>query len=293
VKVVITGGTGFIGAPLVRRFLEHGDEVLVVSRDPANVRQGRGIGWDAAGEIAAAGAVINLAGENVGQRWTEERKRRILESRVRATTALVAAMQSEPRRERVFVSASAIHWYGLHGGEVLDESSPPGEGFLAEVTHRWEELARGAGEVARVVIFRQGVVLGAGGGALEKIALPFRLGVGGPIGSGRQWMSWIDREDVLRAMEWAVGRPEVRGAYNLTAPHAVTNREFAKTLARVLHRPALIPTPGFPLRAVFGQMADEMLLGGQRVMPARLVAEGFEFEYPALESALRHALRAA
>jgi len=286
-KVAVSGGTGFIGRGVVQRFLDRGDEVLVVSRNPEKVRAGRGVGWDAIGEIASADVVLNFAGENIGGgRWTAERKRRILESRLRATDALVSAMESDRRRPRTFISASAVGFYGLRGDEVLDESSAGGAGFLAEVTRQWEDAAHRADDLGRVVIFRFGVVLDANGGALKQMMLPFRFGAGGPVGSGRQWMSWIDREDVLRAIEWAIDGSSVRGTYNITAPEPVRNRDFANALGRAMHRPAIVPTPGFALRLLFGDMADEVLLGGQRVVPARATAQGFAFRYPTLESSL-------
>ena len=288
-KIVVSGGSGFVGQPLVQRLLKRGDEVLVLSRDPTTVSAGRGIPWSAVDEAGSADVVINLAGENIGSgRWTAERKRRILESRLRATSALVDAMRRALPKPRTFISASAVGFYGLHGDETLDENSPNGAGFLAEVTRRWEEIARSADGMARVVIFRFGVVLARNGGALQKMLLPFRLGIGGPIGSGNQWMSWVDREDVLRAVEWAIDRPEVRGTYNITAPEPLRNRDFARALGRALHRPSFMPVPGFMLRLIFGDMADEALLGGQRVIPARATREGFTFAYPTLDSSLRH-----
>ncbi|MGH9424274.1 MAG: TIGR01777 family oxidoreductase, partial [Thermoanaerobaculia bacterium] len=179
--------------------------------------------------------------------------------------------------------------YGDRGDEQLDEKSATGSGFLAEVTKRWEELARSAD--ARVVILRIGIVLASNGGALAKLLLPFRLGAGGPMGNGRQWMSWIDREDVLRMIEWSIDQPAARGVFNATAPGPVTNRDFAKTLGRVLHRPAILPAPAFALRIVLGrEMANEMLLAGQRVLPKRASEEGFTFAYPELTAALTHAV---
>ena len=288
-KIVVSGGSGFVGQPLVQRLLKRGDEVLVLSRDPTTVSAGRGIPWSAVDEAGSADVVINLAGENIGSgRWTAERKRRILESRLRATGALVDTMRRALPKPRTFISASAVGFYGLHGDETLDENSPNGAGFLAEVTRRWEEIARSADGMARVVIFRFGVVLARDGGALQKMLLPFRLGIGGPIGSGNQWMSWVDREDVLRAIEWAIDRPEVRGTYNITAPEPLRNRDFARALGRALHRPSFMPVPGFMLRLIFGDMADEAMLGGQRVIPARATREGFTFAYPTLDSSLRH-----
>ena len=291
-RVVIAGGTGFIGEPLVRRLVARGHDVGVITRNPAKVRAGRPLSWQQAGEAASADVVINLAGENVGGgRWTEARKRRIMESRVEATSALVDAVKNRPDERRTFINASAIGYYGLRGDEALDETAPPGGGFLAEVVQRWEELARRAEGATRLVILRFGVVLGRGGGALGKMLLPFRLGAGGPIGNGQQWMSWVDREDVLRMIEWAIDHPAAKGIYNVTAPNSVRNRDFARALGRALHRPAFMPAPAFALRLALGEMADEMLLGGQRVVPARAKAEGFTFSYPELDGALEHALR--
>jgi uncharacterized protein (TIGR01777 family) len=290
VKIVVAGGTGFIGEPLVRRLIVRGNDVAVLTRNPAKVRSGRAVPWSGVvGEVAGAEVVVNLAGENVGAgRWTAEQKRRILDSRVGSTRELVEAMRSNPLQRRTFISPSAVGYYGPRGDELLDESAPPGEGFLADVVRQWEEEARGAEKIARVALLRFGVVLAGEGGALQKMMLPFRLGVGGPIGNGRQWMSWVDREDVLRAIEWAIDRPEVRGVYNITAPNPVMNRDFARALGRALRRPAVLPTPAFVLRLIFGQMADEVLLSGQRVAPARATIEGFAFEYPTIDAALRH-----
>ena len=289
-KVAVSGGSGFIGEPLVRRLVQRGDDVAVLSRSPSKVRVGRGVSWNSVDEISGADAVINLAGENIGARWSGERKKRILESRLGATAALVDAMKRQPNRRRTFVSASAVGFYGPGGDELLDDSAPSGEGFLAEVTRRWEEVAREGEGVARVVITRFGVVLARNGGALQKLLPPFRLGLGGPIGSGRQWMSWVDRDDVIAFIEWALDHDTARGTYNLTSPEPVTNRDFARVLGRTLHRPAVMPAPGFALRLVFGQMADETLLSGQRVVPAKATSEGFAFRYPTLEASLRHAL---
>ena len=267
-KIAVAGGTGFIGKALVARLRERGDEVAVLAR----------------GEKPNAEVVINLAGENVGKRWTRRRRAQILESRVKTTAAIVDA------RPRTLINASAVGYYGPRGDEVLEESASSGSGFLAEVTRQWEAAAHRADDFARVVIFRFGVVLGADGGALKQIMLPFRLGAGGPIGSGKQWMSWVDREDVIRAIEWALDNPSVRGTYNITAPEPVRNRDFVRALGRAMHRPSIVPTPGFALRFVFGEMADEMLLGGQRVVPARATREGFAFRYPTVDESLKHIL---
>jgi uncharacterized protein (TIGR01777 family) len=295
-KIIIAGGSGFIGEPLVRRLLARGDDVAVLTRNPAKVQAGRAVAWNPPStgswidDVAASDVVINLAGENVGGgRWTESRKKRIVESRVAATTALVSAMSRQ--KSQTLINASAIGFYGDRGDEPLDENSATGRGFLGEVTKRWEELARGAESFARVAILRFGVVLAADGGALAKLLLPFRLFAGGPMGNGRQWMSWVDREDVLRMIEWSIDQSSVRGTYNVTAPNPATNRDFAHTLGRVLHRPAILPTPAFALRLMLGsEMANEMLLGGQRVMPKRAIEEGFAFANPELDGALAHAV---
>lgn len=295
-RIVIAGGSGFIGSKLVDRLVAQGEDVAVLSRDPRRVERGRGVEWrpgtaDAwTDEVAEADAVINLAGENIGAgRWTTARKERLVRSRLDATGGLVSAL-AKNRREPAFVSASAIGFYGDRGDEILDESSAGGSGFLADLSARWENAARGAESKARLVILRFGIVLAADGGALAKMAMPFRFGAGGPIGSGNQWMSWIDRDDVVRMIEWAIREPSARGVYNATAPEPVRNRDFAKTLGRVLRRPALLPTPALPLRLLFGEMADEALLGGQRVIPARATAAGFRFEHTSVESSLMSTL---
>ncbi|HEV7571416.1 MAG TPA: TIGR01777 family oxidoreductase [Thermoanaerobaculia bacterium] len=297
-RLVVAGGSGFIGEPLVRRLLGRGDDVAVLTRNPSNVRAGRAVAWNPpaqgswSDDVANADVVINLAGENVGGgRWTDERKKRIMQSRVDATSTLVEAMPRKPDRTRTLISASATGFYGNRGDESLDENAPSGTGFLAEVTKRWEELARGAEPFARVIILRFGVVLAKDGGALAKLLLPFRLGAGGPMGSGQQWMPWIDREDILRIIEWSIDRDATRGTYNATAPNPARNRDFTRTLGRVLHRPAFLPTPAFALRIALGsEMADEMLLGGQRVLPKHAQDDEFEFAYPDLEPALNHAI---
>jgi hypothetical protein len=297
-KIVVAGGSGFIGEPLVRRLLSRGDDVAVLTRDASRVRAGRPLQWDArsqgawSDETATADAVINLAGENIAEgRWTAERKRRLVDSRLDATRAIVEALRREPSRRRALVNASAIGFYGDRQDEEVDESSPRGAGFLADLVDQWEAAAREAEPVARVVVLRFGIVLAKSGGALGKMLLPFRLGAGGPIGSGAQWMSWVSHDDVLRMIEWALDRDAARGVYNVTAPEPVRNRDFARALGRALSRPAFLPAPPFALRLALGQMADEALLAGQRVMPRRAQREGFGFEAPALEEALKRALR--
>jgi uncharacterized protein (TIGR01777 family) len=297
-RIVIAGGTGFLGEPLVKRLVARGDDVAVLSRNPAKVRAGRGVAWDGrtqgswTQEVASADAVINLAGENIGAgRWTDARKKQLVESRLDATGAIVEALRHAPPRARTLVNASATGYYGLRADEELAEDAPRGEGFLAELVEKWERAAREAESVARVVILRFGVVLAPDGGALEKMMLPFKLGAGGPVGSGAQWMSWVDRDDALRIVQWALDHVQVRGTYNATAPQPVRNRDFARALGRALHRPAFMPAPAFALRIAFGQMAEEVLLGGQRVVPRRAEKEGFTFEVPTVEASLARHLR--
>lgn len=291
-KIAIAGGSGFIGSALVERLGRLG-EVIVLTRNPQHVKRGRGVEWHppAQGawtdELGTADVVINLAGENIGaRRWSEARKRSLVSSRLDSTTALVAALKRHPETRRAFISASAVGFYGDRGDETLDELASCGDGFLADLCVQWEAAARNAEAVARVVVLRFGVVLEKSGGALAKMLLPFKLGVGGPIGSGKQWMSWIDREDAVRAIEWAVENHAARGIYDTTSPQPVRNREFAHALGRALHRPAFMPLPGFVLKLAFGQMAVETILGGQRVVPARLMAEGFAFAQPEIGEAL-------
>lgn len=296
-RIVIAGGTGFIGEPLVRRLVARGDEVTVLSRNPAKVKAGRGLAWDGKTQgawsdaVASADAVINLAGEGVADaRWTADRKQKLISSRLDATRALVEAMRRDASRRRVFVNASAVGLYGDRGDETLDENSAPGAGFLADLVKQWEEAARAAEPLARLVVIRIGIVLAKDGGALGKMLLPFKLGGGGPIGNGKQWMSWIDREDVLRMIEWALDHETVRGVFNATAPEPVRNRDFARALGAALRRPALLPAPPFALRIAFGEMADEALIAGQRVLPQRALSEGFVFESRTIDAALARVL---
>lgn len=297
-KIIVAGGSGFIGEPLVQRLVARGDEVSVLTRNPARVRAGRAVQWDGRSQgswsqaAAQADAIVNLAGEGIADaRWTEERKRRLVASRLDATRALVEAMKQEPSRKRALVNASAIGFYGDRADEELDESSSRGRGFLAELVEQWEAAAREAEPLARVVVLRFGVVLAKEGGALARMLTPFRLGAGGPIGNGAQWMSWVALEDTLRMAEWAIDTETARGVYNVTAPAPVRNREFAKALGRALHRPAVIPTPPLALRVAFGEMAGEVLLAGQRVFPRRAEEQGFRFTSPELAGTLEKVTR--
>lgn len=297
-RIVVAGGSGFLGEPLARKLLARGDDVAVLSRNPAKVQAGRGVQWDGctqgawSAEAAGADVVVNLAGENIGEgRWTEERKKRLVGSRVDPTNAIVEALRNAPPRTRALVNASAVGYYGLRGDEILDESATRGPGFLAELVEKWEAAARQAESLARLVILRFGVALAPEGGALKKMLLPFKLGIGGRLGSGQQWMSWVDQDDVERAILWAIDNPNARGVYNISAPEPVRNRDFTRALARALHRPAIMPAPAFALRLGFGEMADEMLLGGQRAVPRRTENDGFVFESRTIDEALARQLR--
>jgi hypothetical protein len=294
-KVAVTGATGLIGSALVPFLTTGGHEVTIVTR-----RRGLpgSIHWDpAAGVIDHAGlegmdAVVHLAGENIGFRWSEHRKRRIRESRVEGTMFLAEALASLKRPPRVLVSASAVGIYGNRGDEVLAEDAPdltPTD-FLVELGHDWESAndpARAAG--IRVVNPRFGLVLTPAGGALGAMLPAFRLGVGGPLGRGRQWVSWISVDDAIGALHHALFHDELAGPVN-TAAEPVTSRTFAATLGRVLRRPAVLPAPAPALKLLFGEMADKGLLASQRLSPARLMSTGYAFRHPTLESALRHVL---
>jgi uncharacterized protein (TIGR01777 family) len=264
---------------------------------PRGIHRPNDIPWDpVAGTIAAAqfsdvDAVVHLAGESVARRWTTAVKKEIRDSRVRGTTLLCQTLAGLASRPSVLVSASAIGYYGDRGGERLDESSPRGRGFLAEVCQEWEHATTAARDAdIRVVNLRIGVVLSRNGGALKSMLTPFRLGIGGVLGSGRQYFSWITLEDLVRAIQFALSASALSGPVNAVAPQPVTNREFTKTLGRVLGRPTIFPMPAFAARLAFGEMADEMLLASARVEPNALDAAQFEFAHPQLEPALRHIL---
>ncbi len=294
--VAISGASGLIGAALRRSLEADGIEVLPLVRS----RGASGVFWDpeagTSGTIDRAGlagvrGVVHLAGESIaGGRWTEARKSRILQSRVRGTTLIAEAIASLDPTPAVFVSCSAIGFYGLRGAELLTETSAPGEGFLAAVCGAWESAAVAAGAAGvRVVHPRIGVVFAKEGGALAKMRLPFKLGVGGRVGDGEQYMSWITLPDVVAGLRRALFDPRLEGPVNLVAPEPVTNAELTAALGKALRRPTVFPVPRFAARAVFGgEMADELLLGGQRVLPAKLESIGFEWEHRTLEDALAY-----
>lgn len=237
-------------------------------------------------------AVIHLAGENVGETWTDEKKKRIKKSRVEGTRTLVDALAKLDDPPKIFVSASAIGFYGDRGDEILTEDSEAGVGFFPEVCQAWEIEGEKAKEFgARVVHPRIGVVLAKNGGALEKMLTPFKFGVGGTIGSGEQWMSWVAIDDLIKMLVFAIENENLHGAFNVTAPNPVQNEEFTDTLGKVLHRPTFIPIPAFGIKMLFGEMGEKLLLEGCRVLPKRLENAGFTFDYPNLEEAMRHVLR--
>lgn len=299
-RVVVSGATGFIGRSVVAALLARGDEVVVLTRDPVRARgkfpeSVRLEAWNPRGSAAElrfeAEAVVNLAGEQaVGRRWTENVKREIAESRVASTEALVRAIERWTPRPSVFVCASAVGYYGDRAAELVDERSPSGNGFLSEVTQAWERAALRAEALGvRVVLARFGVVLGRGGGALAEMTLPFRMFAGGPIGSGRQYVSWVHLDDAARAILYAIDVASLRGPVNVTSPHAVTSKELASAIGKVMHRPSAFAVPAFALRLRFGEGAEPLLVG-QRVAPAVLSNNGFSWRYPRVEDALAEAL---
>lgn len=294
----ITGATGFVGSALTASLMQDGHHVVRIGRGSGHaspVPRLRNLVWDpASGRIDAAAlegvdAVVHLAGENVaGGRWNDTRKAAIRDSRVQGTTLLARTLAAMQRKPSVLVSASAVGIYGNRGDQPLDESSSLADDFLARVGKEWESTTAPAAQAGiRVVHARIGIVLGWQGGALARMRLPFLLGLGGPLGNGAQYMSWISLGDAVRALRHCVDNPGLRGPVNLTAPQPVTNREFTRTLGRVLRRPAFLPAPAFALRLVLGEMADALLLGGQRVLPKALEGSGFRFAHEGLEAALR------
>lgn len=308
-RVVIAGGTGFLGRPLAEHFARSGWEVIVLTRglpsgsvvqDPEERPPVARAGWQPDGSggpwaalVEGARAVVNLAGESIAaRRWSAAQKARLRDSRLLATRSLVAAIRGAREPPAVLVNASAVGYYGDRGDERLTEASAPGTDFLGRLCVEWEAAALQAAAVGtRVVLVRTGMVLARDGGALAKLLPPFRLGLGGPFGSGRQYVPWIHRDDWVRLVAWAVTSEAVVGPINATAPEPVTNAEFARALGRALHRPAVVPTPAFLLRLLLGELADALLLGGQRAIPARALELGFEFHYRRVDEALAAILR--
>lgn len=295
--IVIAGSSGFIGSALIETLLRDEHRITRLVREEQRTTSSSLPAtslWDPYRElidfevIEQADAVINLAGESVATRWTAKKRKAILESRTKSTTLLARAISDAQNPPQVFISASAIGYYGGADGNWLDESSPQGEGFLAEVCEQWEQAATHIDQGrARLVLPRFGVVLSCDGGALKKMMPVFRLGLGGRLGSGEQFMSWASLQDVIAALSYCLSNDSVQGAVNVCSPAPVTNKEFTKALATALHRPAPFPVPAPLLHFIFGQMADEALLASSRVRPSKLLSSGFQFKDPEIEKFLQ------
>ncbi|MGA8927662.1 MAG: TIGR01777 family oxidoreductase [Solirubrobacterales bacterium] len=301
-RVLVTGATGLIGSALCDALLSRGDEVVGLTRDPDKARPKNPTvhwyAWQATAErppteaLTGVDGVVNLIGEEINQRLTDQAKVRIRESRLVSTRNLLQGIQAAPSKPQVFIGQSAIGYYGDRGAKILDEESPPGDGFTADIPIDWETAERKAeGIVTRVVIFRTGLVISKRGGLLKQLLLPFKLGVGGPIAGGEQFMSWIHINDEVGLLLWALDNDRVSGIVNATAPNPVTNRELSKALGRALHRPAFMPIPKFAVSALRGGELADAVAGGARVLPRRALDLGYEFRHPELDEALRSALR--
>ena len=289
-KILVSGSSGLIGSALIPALRSSGYDITCLIRGAASGKEQ--IQWDPARPLAPESvsgfdAVVHLAGESIVGRWNEAKKRRIRESRVKGTLRLAEALAQAPQRPPVLISASAIGYYGDRGEKTLREDSASGSGFLPEVCQEWEDATEPATKAGiRTVQMRFGLVLSRSGGALQKMLPPFRLGIGGNMGNGRQWWSWIDIDDLVGAVQHVMKTEALRGPVNVVGPNPLTNAEFTKTLASVLSRPAILPMPAFAARLVFGQMGDELLLASQRVEPAKLLASGYVFQKPELRAAL-------
>ncbi|MCW3017585.1 MAG: hypothetical protein JWO02_4677 [Solirubrobacterales bacterium] len=300
-NVAVTGATGLIGQRLVAALKDRGDEVTVLSRNAEKATAALGVpavAWDAlagpapAEALAGRDAVVHLAGEPVAQRWNDQRKQAILASRETGTRNLVAGLRAADPRPATLVAASGVGFYGNRGDELVDESSPAGDDFLAGVCVRWEREAQAAAELGvRVVHIRTGVVLDKSGGALKTMLPPFKAGVGGPVAGGRQYMPWIHLDDIVALYLAGLDDAAWRGAYNGSAPEPVTNKAFSKALGKALHRPSFAPVPAFAVQLLYGEMS-EVVTGGQRAVPSRALAHGYRFRHPDLDEALTSALRA-
>jgi len=300
-RVVIAGGSGLIGSLLAGELIRDGHEVIVLTRDPLRTRLPEGVQtaeWDGRTSqgwshwLEGAAAVVNLVGENLGsQRWTAERKRRIVSSRVEPGRAILEALRQTKSRPAVLIQGSAIGFYGQSGDRIVDESSPAGEDFLADVCKQWEASTEAVEELGiRRVVVRSAVVLARGNPAIEPMLLQMRLFMGGPLGSGRQWFPWIYWKDHVAAIRFLIQKEEARGPFNLIAPNHQTNAQFARELARAMGRPHWFPVPAFALRLIFGEMVV-MVLSGQRAAPRRLLELGFQFQYPTAREALTDMLK--
>lgn len=297
-KVTVTGATGRIGSQLVAALQARGDDVIALSRDPQRASERLGVEalpWDPENEappkpsLVGRDAVVHLAGEDVAQRWNKEAKARILDSREKSTRSLVHAIFDAKPRPPIFICASASGYYGARGDEPVDEAQPPGSDWLASVVMRWEQQADTALIGTRLVKVRTGIVLDAGGGALAKMLPPFKAGVGGPVGGGKQYMPWIHLDDIVGIYLAALDSPSFAGPINASAPNPVTNKEFSQALGRALHRPAVAPIPGLTIKAMYGEMA-QIVLKGVRMVPGRAAELGYEFKFPELDGALADTL---
>ena len=293
--IAVTGATGFVGRAVCGALRANGESIVTIGRGAGvDLYWPIGPDFDSASLARLAGvrAVVHLAGSTIAVKWTPARKREIMESRANNTAKLARALARLEPKPSVLLSASAVGYYGNRGDEWLDESSAPGNDFLADVTRAWEDATTSASDAGiRVVRMRLGVVLGAGGGMIGQIRLPFLLGLGGVLGSGKQWMSWIALDDLTRFIVTAINDSTIAGAVNLTSPSPTTNAEFTAAFGALLHRPTIMPAPAFGLRMLFGEMADVAVLASQRVRPARLMASGYAFNHPTVEGALRAALK--
>lgn len=301
-RVLVTGATGLIGSSVCDALLARGDEVVGLTRNPEKARPGNPtISWHEwnptterppAEALAEVDGVINLVGEEINQRWTEESKQRILDSRTVSARNLLAGIEASGHTPSVFIGQSAIGYYGDRGAQVVDEGSEPGDDFGARVPIEWEAAQAKAENLGmRVALVRSGLVLTAEGGLIKQLLLPFKLGVGGPLGGGEQFMSWISLEDEVGILLWALDTEKVQGVINATAPNPVTNREFSKAFGKALHRPAVIPAPKFAVAALRGSELAEMVMGGARVLPRRTEDLGYDFRHRDLDDALEAALR--
>jgi len=297
-KILISGASGLVGTHLIPTLKAKGHEVYkLVRKTPKGSDE---IQWDAEkgfseteqAKLENFDAVVHLAGDNVAsENWSDEKKRKIKDSRVVGTRVLVDALKQAKNPPKIFVSAAAVGFYGDRKDEVLTEDSAPGEGFLTDVCTAWEDEIKKAEEFARVVFLRIGVVLAKDGGALEKMVTPFKFGVGGTVGSGKQWMSWIALDDLIKIIHFSLENENLRGAVNAVAPNPVTNEEFTKTLGKVLHRPTVLPVPAFAIKLLFGEMGETLLLQGTRVLPKKLADANFDFQFTNLEEAMKDVLR--
>ncbi len=305
-KVIITGGSGSIGRKLTQHLVKQGYEVVILSRNPAKVSGlpsgARAVKWDAKTgegwfiEAEGAAAIVNLAGENLAgegffpSRWTEPRRKAILQSRLDAGQAVVDAVRRTIQKPGVVIQSSAVGYYGPQGDNVVVESNPPASDFLARVCVDWEKASAGVEALGvRYAVIRTGIYLTPDSGALARLLLPYKLFAGGPFGSGQQWYAWIHPEDMVGAIQFLIENDSASGAFNLTAPNPLKNKDFGKTLGKVMGRPSFMPVPGFALKLMFGEVTT-VVLDGQRVVPQRLVEMGYTFKFPELESALRDLL---